>query len=93
MKKNPRAKALSAHRRRLKSRGIARLEVRVGRDDVALVRRLVEALADPNREAELRALLRERLGAGGGFKAMLASAPLEGVELPPRRDRGRPVAL
>jgi hypothetical protein len=84
-------KALTAHRRRLRQRGIARLEVRVRRDDVALVRAIVGALADPARAKEARALLRERFGAAGpkGFKALLAQAPLEGIDLGRERDFGR----
>ena len=82
-------KALSADRRRLKRRGIARLEVRVHRDDVALVRSVVRALADPERGNETRALLRDRFGAppSRGLKALLAAAPLEGINLD--RDRNR----
>jgi len=88
-------KALSAHRRRLKRRGIARLEVRVRKDDVALLRSVVEALADPDREAETRALLRDRFGARRrrGLKELLAAAPLEGIELVRDRDLGRDVDL
>ena len=88
-------KALSAHRRRLKRRGIARLEVRVHKDDVALVRSVVEALADPDREAETRALLRDRFGTrpASGLKALLAAAPLEGIDLTRDRDLGRDVDL
>ena len=88
-------KALSAHRRRLKRRGIARLEVRVHKDDVALVRSVVDALADPDREAETRALLRDRFGTrrSRGLKALLAAAPLEGIELTRDRDLGRDVDL
>lgn len=84
-------KTLSMHRRRLKRRGIARLEVRVKQDDVALVKSVVAALADPERESEARALLRDRFGAGraAGFKALLASAPLEGIDLVRARDFGR----
>ena len=84
-------KALSAHRRRLKRRGIARLEVRVRRDDVALVRGVVDALSDPLRAGETRALLRERFGGGraAGLKALLAAAPLEGIDLRRERDLGR----
>lgn len=84
-------KALSAHRRRLKRRGVARLEVRVRRDDIPLVKGVVEALADPAREGEARALLRERFGGGGasGFKALLAAAPLAGIDLSRQRDFGR----
>ena len=57
------AKALLAYRRRLKRRGLVRLEVHVCKDDTALVRGVVKALADPEREGEARALLRERFGA------------------------------
>ena len=88
-------KALSAHRRRLKQRGVARLEVRVHKDDIALVRGVVEALADPDRGAETRALLRDRFGArrNRGLKALLAAAPLEGIEIVRDRDVGRDVEL
>lgn len=88
-------KALSVHRRRLKRRGIARLEVRVRKDDVALVRGVVAALSDPEREAETRALLRERFAAheAKGLKALLAAAPLEGIDLERPRDTGRTVEL
>ena len=84
-------KALSLHRKRLKRRGIARLELRVKRDDVALVKRVVAALADPAREIEARAALREQFGPGSakGLKALLASAPLEGIDLARDRDFGR----
>ena len=76
-------KALSTYRRRLKRRGVVRLEVHVRKDDAALVRGVVKALADPEREVEARALLRERFGAGkaNGLKALLSSAPLEGIDL------------
>jgi hypothetical protein len=88
-------KALSAHRRRLKRRGIARLEVRVRRDDIALLRSVVAALADPDREAEARALLRDHFGErpSRGLKALLAAAPLDGIELARDRDLGRDVDL
>ncbi len=88
-------KALSAHRRRLKRRGVARLEVRVHKDDVPLVRSVVAALTDPDREAEARALLRDRFGPRRtrGLKALLAAAPLEGIELVRDRDLGRDVDL
>lgn len=59
----PKKKPPSTYRRRLKRRGLVRLEVRVHKDDVALVRSVVEALADPKRGDEARALLRDRFGA------------------------------
>ena len=88
-------KALSRYRRGLKRRGIARLEVRVREDDVPLVRGVLEALADPNRADEARTLLREHFGAGksAGLKALLAAAPLAGVDLDRERDIGRDIDL
>ncbi len=88
-------KALIAHRRRLKRRGIARLEVRVREGDAALLRGVVEALADPARRAEARAVLRERFARNGaaGLKALLAAAPLDGVDLERGRDTGRKIDL
>lgn len=90
-----RKKALSAHRRRLKRQGIVRLEVKVRREDAPLVRNVARVLADPRRAAEARALLRERFGAekAAGFKALLAAAPLEGIDLTRQPDLGRDVAL
>jgi hypothetical protein len=48
-------------------------------------------LSDPERGAAARALLREHFGAGEakGLKALLASAPLEGIDLTRERDFGR----
>ena len=88
-------KPLTAYRRRMKRRGVIRVEVHVRKDDAALVRGVAQALSDPVREAEARAILRERFGAGQakGFKAHLAAAPLEGIDLTRERDRGRDVAL
>lgn len=88
-------KTIAAYRRRLKRRGMVRLEVHVRRDDAPLVRGVVKALADPEREGEARALLRERFAPAKakGLKALLASAPLEGIDLGRDRDYGRNVKL
>jgi hypothetical protein len=88
-------KPLSAYRRRMKRRGVVRVEVHVRRDDAALVRGVVQALADPAREAEARALLRDRFGGAmtKGLKAFLAAAPLEGIDLTREPDLGRDSAL
>ncbi len=88
-------RSVTAHRRRLKRRGVIRVEVHVRKNDAALVRGVARALSDPAREAEARAMLRERFGAGKakGFKALLAAAPLEGIDLARERDPGRDVAL
>jgi hypothetical protein len=90
-----RQQPVTAYRRRLKRRGVIRVEVHVRKDDAALVRGVAQALSDPARETEARAMLRERFGAGQakGFKALLAAAPLEGIDLARERDRGRDVAL
>jgi hypothetical protein len=56
------SKTLSAYHRRMKRQGIVRIEVHVRRDDGPLVRSVVKALGDPDREREARALLRERFG-------------------------------
>jgi hypothetical protein len=88
-------KTLSAYRRRLKRRGVVRLEVHVRKHDAALVRGVVRALADSERGGEARALLRKHFGAGTaeGLKALLASAPLEGIDLSRDHDFGRNVSL
>lgn len=90
-----RQKPIAAFRRRLKRRGVVRVEVHVRKDDAALVRGVAKALADPSREAEARTLLRERFGAAQakGFKALLAGAPLEGIDLTRAHDFGRDSAL
>ena len=92
---NTRKQALVAHRRRLKRQGVVRLEVHVRKSDAVLIRGLVKALADPGREVEARAAMREHFApaAAKGLKALLAAAPLEGINLRRPRDRGRDVDL
>ncbi|HEY1472962.1 MAG TPA: hypothetical protein VGF53_02640 [Pseudolabrys sp.] len=88
-------KSLSNYRRRLKQRGVVRVEVHVRRNDAALLRGVARALSDPAVEAETRALLRERFGVAksDGLKELLASAPLEGINMIRKRDVGRKVEL
>lgn len=88
-------RAVSNHRRRLKQQGIVRLEVRVRKEDVPLVRGVVAALADAGRATETRKQLRECFPAqkSQGLKALLASAPLEGIDLRRARDVGRDIDL
>jgi hypothetical protein len=82
---------MGIQRRRLKRRGLVRIEVQVRKEDAALVRGAAQALSDPAREAEARALLRERFRTANarGLKALLAAAPLEGVDFTRERDFGR----
>ena len=86
---------LDTFRRRQKRQGIVRVEVQVRKEDAALVRRVAQALADPEREAEARSLLKARFARPSpvGLKALLASAPLDDIELQRPRDLGRPVDL
>ncbi|MCM0022102.1 MAG: hypothetical protein NBV67_19095 [Tagaea sp.] len=89
-----RKKAVAEHRRRREREGIVRLEVSVARADAPLVRRLASALTDPALSVETRDWLRVQLvPPPGGFKAMLAQAPLEGIDLDRPRARARKVDL
>ena len=78
-------------RRRRQRQGFVRVEVQVRREDAALVRDVAAALVDPEHESETRAILREKFSAPHtrGLKAMLAAAPLEGIDLDRPRDFGR----
>ena len=87
---------LETFRSKQKRLGMVRIEVQVRKEDVDLFRGVAKALADPAREREARNLLKARFGSHSGaegFKALLASAPLEGVDLDRPRDFGRPVDL
>lgn len=82
-------------RKRRQRQGFVRVEVQVRKDDAALVRDVATALGDPERETETRAILREKIATPrvGGFKALLASVPLEDIDLQRSHDLGRDVAL
>jgi len=88
-------RALAAHRRRQKHNGFTRLEIQVRKADVALIRDVARALADPVREADTRATLKKQIvsGAATGLKALLAAAPLDGIDLSRERDAGRNAPL
>lgn len=82
-------------RKRRQRQGFVRVEVQVRKEDAALVRDVAIALGDPERESETRAILREKIATprGDGLKSLLASAPLDGIDLERPRDFGRDVAL
>lgn len=88
-------KALTNYRKRAKRAGLARLEVQVRKEDAPLVREFARALNDPKRGAKARALARKDLGikTAERLKALLAAAPLEGLDLSRPRDLGRDVDL
>lgn len=86
---------VTTYRDRMKRQGLVRVEVQVRREYAGLVRDVASALADPEREAETRALLRDRIARHPvpGLKALLASAPLDGIEIDRPRDMGREITL
>lgn len=87
--------SLAKHRARRARQGLVRVEVNVRKEDASLVRHVASALSDPSRQAEARKLLRQRFAEPPkvGLKALLASAPLDGIDLDRRRDLGRDVDL
>jgi hypothetical protein len=86
-----RKKAAGSYRRRMKRKGLVRVEVQVLRADAPLLRNVAGALADPNRAAETRALLRDRFATRGAkrLKGLLADAPLDDIDLERTPDMGR----
>ncbi|SDB48295.1 hypothetical protein [Belnapia rosea] len=64
-------------------------------EDVPLVRAVVAALADPDQASEARALLRRRFGPEPtrSLKDLLASAPLDDIDLTRPPDAGRGIDL
>lgn len=91
----PHESALTKFRARQKRRGVVRVEVQVRREDAALVRRVAHTLLDPARGTEARALLKQQFNEppARGLKALLAAAPLDGIDLERVRDTGRKVEL
>ena len=87
--------SLAKHRARRARQGLVRVEVSVRKEDATLVRRVASALSDPLRQADARLLLRQRFVEPPkvSLKALLASAPLDGIDLDRSRDPGRDVDL
>ncbi|MDE2488330.1 MAG: hypothetical protein KGO51_13130 [Alphaproteobacteria bacterium] len=87
--------SVAMHRARKAGQGFVRVEISVRKEDAGLVRRVASALSDPSRQAEARKLLRQRFAEPpkASLKALLASAPLDGIDLDRDRDLGRDVEL
>jgi hypothetical protein len=87
--------SVAKHRARKAREGLVRVEVNVRKEDASLVRQVAAALSDPARQVAARALLQRRFvePAGPSLKALLASAPLEGIDLDRSQDVGRDVDL
>ncbi len=92
---NPAKSSIVSHRARMARRGFVRVEVNVSKDDASLVRHVAAALADPARQAAARMLLRQRFAEPPkvSLKTLLASAPLDGIDLVRGLDLGRDVEL
>jgi hypothetical protein len=87
--------SLAKHRARKARQGFVRVEVNVRKEDAGLVRQVAAALSDPTRQTAARALLQQRFVAPVrvSLKVVLASAPLDGIDLERSRDLGRDVDL
>jgi molybdenum cofactor biosynthesis enzyme MoaA len=85
--------SVAKHRKRLKDLGLARIEVQVPSDDAELIRRTAQSLRG-EMAATLRVQLQRLVGASSiGLKDILASAPLDDIDLTRDRDVGRGVEL
>lgn len=82
-------------RKRQAALGFVRVEVQVRKEDASLVREIANALADPSRHDETCAILRKQVARAPSrsFKDLLASAPLEDIEVDRPRDFGREIDL
>jgi hypothetical protein len=84
MNMTSRAKSsLTKHRARKAREGFVRVELNIRKEDAGLVRHVAAALSDPARQAAARLLLRQRFTASPevNLKALLAAAPLDGIDL------------
>jgi hypothetical protein len=90
-----RKKAVTSYRERRKRQGLVRVEVQVHKEDAPLLRSVAGALVDPEQAAEARTLLREHFASreARGLKALLAAAPLDGIDLERIGDTGRDVEM
>jgi hypothetical protein len=91
-----RKKAVQAYRQRAKERGWVRLEVQTSKEDVPLIRHITQVLrGEPTRASQLRRHLHRLIDPAprADLKALLASAPLDGIDLSRQHDVGREADL
>ena len=90
-----REKAVRNHRRRLKERGLRRVEVEAAESDTSLIRQLAKVLRGEGEKAEeARQRLSEIVASKSpGLKDLLASAPLEGIRIARSHDPDRTIEL
>jgi hypothetical protein len=83
--------SVAIHRARKARQGFVRVEVNIRKEDASLVRRVASALSDPSRAVAARKLLQRSFAEPSktSLKALLASAPLEEIDLDRSRDLGR----
>ena len=86
-----RNQAVRRYRERLQRDGWIRCEVKIPQEDVALIRGVATVLSNPERNVAARALLRSHFADGSlpSLKALLAAAPLEGIDIERSADPGR----
>lgn len=86
---------VATHRARMARQGFVRLEINVRKEDASLVRRVASVLSNPARQAEARRLLQQCLAEPRkvSLKQLLASAPLDGIDLVRSSAPGRDVDL
>ncbi len=82
-------------RKRRQRQGFVRVEIQIRKEDATLMREVASALVDPERATETRAILREKIAVprSKGLKALLASAPLDGINLERQSEFGRDTTL
>jgi hypothetical protein len=78
-------------RKRQTAPGFVRVQVQVCEEDASLVGAIACALRDPSRRETTRAALNKQIttSPAKSFKVLLASAPLDGIELDRQTDFGR----
>jgi hypothetical protein len=92
---SPAKSALANHRARMARLGLVRVEVNVSKDDANLIREVATALSDPARQTATRMLIRQRVTQTNetNLKTLLASAPLNGIDLTRDPDLGLDIDL